>query len=309
LPTKIMPGWIVFSSGIFFKMTIDLHVHSTFSDGSMSPTELVNYAHTLGLSAISITDHDTIEGVEEAISAGNRMGVEVVPGLELSIKYGDCTVHLLGYFFKPTDQPLQLALERLQTGRLERNKIILHRLSDLGVSIELQELEDTSGHGQCGRPHIAQLLMQKGVVNNMDEAFCRYLAKGGLAYASRDLLQADAAITLIKNAGGFAVLAHPQQIEKSGKDVTAIINKLRAVGLDGVEVYYPTHSRQFKKRLLTIAKRLDLLVTGGSDYHGTIRPGTTLAGGRNCSVPVDLLEEMKRCMEKNNGLCDQGHLD
>lgn len=281
-------------------MTIDLHVHSTFSDGSMSPTELVNYAHKLRLSAISITDHDTIEGVEEAVSAGNRTGVEVVPGLELSIKHGDCTVHLLGYFFRPTDNSLHLVLRRLQAGRLERNKIILSLLGSLGIHIEMQELEEISGHGQSGRPHIAQILMHKGAVSSMEEAFGRYLAKGGLAYAPRDLLHADEAIALIKNAGGFAVLAHPQQIEKSGKDVTALIGKLRAAGLDGVEVYYPTHSRQFKKKLLAIAKRLNLLVTGGSDYHGTIRPGTTLAGGRNCSVPMNILEEMKRCMEKTS---------
>jgi len=280
-------------------MSIDLHIHSTFSDGSMSPTELVQYAHQRGLAAISLTDHDTIEGIEEAMSVGNQVGVEVVPGLELSIKHGDCAVHLLGYFFRPADESLSLALQRLQSGRLERNKVILANLNRLGVDIHLQELEKISGHGQSGRPHIAQILMQKGVVKNMDEAFHRYLAKGGLAYAPRYEFQADEAIAMIKNAGGLAILAHPQQLEKSGKNVSVIIGKLRAVGLSGVEVYYPTHSRQFKKKLQTMAKKLDLLITGGSDYHGAIRPGTTLAGGKNCSVPMHLLETMKRHLEKN----------
>ncbi len=280
-------------------MSIDLHIHSTFSDGSMSPTELVQYAQQRGLAAISLTDHDTIEGIEEAMRVGNQLGVEVVPGLELSIKHGDCAVHLLGYFFRPSDEALSLALQRLQSGRLERNKVILANLNRLGVDIHLQELEKKSGHGQSGRPHIAQILMQKGVVKNMDEAFHRYLAKGGLAYAPRYELQADEAIAMIANAGGLAVLAHPQQIEKSGEDVNVVLGKLRTAGLAGVEVYYPTHSRQFKKKLQTMAKKLDLLITGGSDYHGAIRPGTTLAGGRNCSVPKHLLETMKRHLENN----------
>ncbi len=281
---------------------IDLHVHSTFSDGSMSPTELVQYAHRLGLSAMAITDHDTIEGNDEAMRVGNHLGVEVVSGIELSIKHGDSSVHLLGYLFRISDNAMLLALHRLQAARLERNQVILANLTRLGVDIEMQELEKISCHGQSGRPHIAQLLMQKGVVRNMDEAFDRYLARGGSAYAPRTVLQADEAILMIKNAGGVAILAHPQQLEKSGKDVAAVIGKLKTAGLDGVEVYYPTHSRQFKKKLLAMAKKLDLLITGGSDYHGTIRPGTALAGGRNCKVPRELLEKMKTHLEQNHSL-------
>ncbi|MBU1566394.1 MAG: PHP domain-containing protein [Proteobacteria bacterium] len=283
-------------------MTIDLHIHSTFSDGSMSPTELVQYAHKLGLTAIAITDHDTIEGVEEAMHFGDQLGVEVVSGLELSIKLGDCAVHLLGYLFSPLDSDLLLALQRLQVARLERNRVILENLNRLGVDVKMQELKKISCHGQSGRPHIAQILVKKGVVKNIDEAFDRYLAKGGLAYAPRAVFQAEEAIRMIKDAGGLAVLAHPQQLEKSGKDVNAVITKLRTAGLDGVEVYYPTHSRQFKKKLLFVAKKLGLLITGGSDYHGTIRPGTTLAGGKNCSVPINVLEEMKQRLEKIHSL-------
>jgi 3',5'-nucleoside bisphosphate phosphatase len=289
-------------SGIFSIMIIDLHVHSTFSDGSMSPAELVRYAHRQGLSAIAITDHDTVEGVEEAMLTGASLDVEVVPGLELSVKHGDNSLHLLGYLFEPVDKALLFALHRLQAARLERNEIILANLNRLGVAIEMQELEKISGHGQSGRPHIAQILMQKHAVKNIDEAFDRYLAKGGLAYAPRAVLQAEEAMAMIKSAGGLAVLAHPQQLEKSGKDVSEVISKLQAAGLDGIEVYYPTHSRQFKKKLLTIAKKLNLLTTGGSDYHGTIRPGTTLAGGKNCSVPRNLLEKMKGRREENHSL-------
>lgn len=283
-------------------MTIDLHVHSTFSDGSMSPTELVQYAHRLKLSAIAITDHDTTEGIAEGINSGNLLGVEVVSGLELSVKHEDLAVHLLGYLFRPTDEALLHALERLQTGRLERNKMILGNLNRLGIDIDMQELVKISRHGQSGRPHIAQILIHKGVVKNMDEAFDRYLARGGLAYVPRYVLQADEAIEMIRNAGGLSILAHPQQLEKSGKDIHSLISKLQRVGLDGVEVYYPTHSRQFTKKLLKIARNLDLLITGGSDYHGSIRPGTTLAGGRNCAVPRDLLPQMKRRWEQKFSL-------
>lgn len=281
-------------------MLIDLHIHSSFSDGSMSPSELVTYASRQGLAAIAITDHDTIDGIEEATCAGKRLGVEVIEGLELSIKHREKEVHLLGYLFRTEENALLLALQRLQAARLERNHNILAKLYDLGVKIEMPDLEKISGHGQCGRPHIAQLLIQKGVVKNMDEAFERYLARDGLAYVPRHVLQADEAIAMIKNAGGLAVLAHPQQIEKSGEDVSAAIASLHAKGLDGIEVYYPTHSRRFRKKLLAIAKKHNLLLTGGSDYHGSIRPGTTLAGGKNCSVAKQLLDEMKQRLGKKS---------
>jgi hypothetical protein len=280
-------------------MSIDLHVHSNFSDGSMTPAELVQYAHRKGLSAIAITDHDAINGIAEAIDIGNRLGMEIVPGVELSVKHGDCALHLLGYLFQRFDQALLLALHRLQEGRLARNKVILANLNRLGIDIDLPELEKISGHGQGGRPHIAQLLIQKGAAENMDEAFARYLAKGGSAYAPRLVFQAEEAIALINNAGGIAVLAHPQQLAKSGEDVPAIIANLKAMGLAGIEVYYPTHSRQVRRKLMATAKKFDLLLTGGSDYHGTIRPGTALAGGKNCSVPMNLLDEMKRHLEQS----------
>lgn len=273
-------------------MNIDLHIHSTYSDGSMSPTELVRAAHRLGLVAISLTDHDTIDGIEEAMQVGVDLGVEVVPGLELSVTYDEGSVHLLGYFFDRTDSRLLEELGRLQEGRKTRNSAILARLNDLGIAITERELAITSGHGQSGRPHIASLLVQKGVVGTMDEAFCRYLARGGKAYQPRYVLKADEAMSIIKDAGGLSVLAHPQQLEKAGKNLSAVIERLRGLGLDGIEAFYPTHSHSFRKRLMAIARRLGLLVSGGSDYHGDIRPGTALACGGSL-VPGHLLETMK----------------
>jgi len=274
-------------------MSIDLHTHSTASDGTMTPADLVRYAHKKGLSALAITDHDTIEGIEEAAAAGNICGIEVVAGIELSVKYCDHSLHLLGYLFDPLDQELLFALERLQTGRKERNRKIILNLNRLGCSIQFNELQKSAGSGQNGRPHIARLMIEKKCVGTMDEAFEKYLGHNGLAYTSRFVYGASEAIALIKNAGGIAVLAHPLQLERSLDNFPLFVEQLRNIGLDGIEVYYPNHSRQFRKHLLSLAEKLSLICTGGSDFHGSIRPGTTLAGGKNVTVPSQLLVKMK----------------
>jgi len=280
-------------------MSIDLHTHSTASDGTMSPADLVKYAHKKGLSAIAITDHDTIGGIGEAIASGNILGIEVVPGIELSVKYSDHNVHLLGYLFDCDHKELHVALGQLQAGRFERNKKIIAELNRLGLAIKFSELQKTAGSGQNGRPHIARLMMQKGFVRTMDEAFEKYLGHGGLAYTSRFVYGVEDAISLIKNAGGVAVLAHPFQLDKSVDDLPRELQQLCDMGLDGIEVYYPTHSRKFRKRLISLAEKYSLLITGGSDYHGSIRPGTTLAGGKNVSVPAQLLVKMKERVKQN----------
>ncbi len=279
-------------------MTIDLHVHSTFSDGSMSPFELVEFAKKKGLTALSITDHDTIEGTSQAQQAGIQTGLEIVPGVEISVNYKDYTVHLLGYYFQPFNDGLNKALHSLQQGRLRRNVKILSKLDQLGISITEKDLGNISQIGQTGRPHIARLLVKKNVVKNMEEAFFKYLGMGAVAYTSRLVFDAKDAITFIQNAGGIAVLAHPLQVEKSGSQLEEAIGDLIAEGLDGIEAYYPTHSKKQKKMFLEIAKNNNLIVTGGSDYHGNVRPGTTLAGGKNVSVP-DVLLQMKERAAQN----------
>ena len=282
-------------------MTIDLHVHSTFSDGSMSPAELVRYAKKKGLSAIGITDHDTIDGIEEATKAGSDVGMEVVPGLEISVKYSGLALHLLGYFIHTNDSNLKRILNKLQEARYERNKTMLSKLNGLGIKIDIADLAIISNVGQTGRPHFGKVLINKGIVKSMDEAFTKYLAKGAAAYAPRFVYDAVQAISLIKNAGGIAVLAHPLQLVKSGEKLSNIIEELAISGLDGLEVYYPTHSKKNRKMLLEIANNFDLVVTGGSDYHGDVRPGTTLAGGKNVSVPAAVLIKMKqRVIENRN---------
>lgn len=280
-------------------MSIDLHIHSTTSDGTMSPVELVHYAHKKGLSAIAITDHDTIDGVAQAVAAGQDIGLEVVSGIELSVKYAGHNVHLLGYLFDCRYPELHLALGQLQVGRMKRNKEIVVKLNRLGFTLPLHELEKSAGSGQTGRPHIARLMMEKGFVQSMDEAFEKYLGQGGLAYTSRFIYEAKEAIDIIQDAGGIAVLAHPLQLDKSVDNLDLAVQQLHNMGLDGLEVYYPNHSRSFKKKLIALAVKYNLLMTGGSDYHGSIRPGTTLAGGKNVSVPAQLLVDMKQRAEEN----------
>ncbi len=287
-------------------MSIDLHIHSTISDGTMSPVQLVKYARQKGLSAIAITDHDTVGGVEEAIAAGDSLGMEVIPGIELSVRYAESTVHLLGYLFDYRQVELHAALRRLQGGRMERNKKIITRLNRLGIGVDFSELEKVSGPGQCGRPHIARLLVDKNVVDTMEDAFKLYLGQGGQAYESRFVYGAQEAINLINNAGGVAILAHPLKLGKIEKEFSITLNELIGMGLDGIETYYPTHSCKYRRELLRFAEKHSLVTTGGSDFHGSIRPGTTLAGGKNVSVPAGVLVKMKERVaeirKKNNAI-------
>ncbi len=274
-------------------MSIDLHTHSNFSDGTMTPTELVVLARSKKISALALTDHDTMAGTNEAFLAGAKMGVEVVPGMELSVIHNQVGYHILGYWADPKNSELASALARLQGARAERNVKILERLNELGIPVTPEELERVSERGQAGRPHIARMLVELGVVSTMSRAFDLYLKKGAVAYVSRFAYGAAEAVTLICQAGGLAVLAHPAQNDPDLTRLPAVLADLARVGLSGVELYYPTHSKKIKKRLRELAGEYDLLLTGGSDYHGDVRPGTSLAGGQNVFVPPELLDMMK----------------
>jgi len=185
----------------------------------------------------------------------------------------------------------------------------LSKLEEQGVKIDLPELAKISKVGQTGRPHIGKLLIQKGFVRSMDEAFDKYLAMGAVAYAPRFIYDAEHAISILKDAGGIAVLAHPLHLEKAGADLCITIEKLAHSGLDGIEAYYPTHSKKNRKMLLSLAEKFNLVVTGGSDYHGNVRPGTTLAGGKNVSVPADVLNRMKERVIENRKIINMSLTD
>ncbi len=274
-------------------MSIDLHVHSHFSDGTQSPAELVCLAAKSGVSALAITDHDTMAGVAEALAAGLEYGVEVVPGLEISVIHKKKALHILGYFMDPLNRDLAAALSVLQEARDGRNEKIIGKLQVLGVDATVEELAEISGVGQTGRPHIAKLLINHGLVRSMPQAFDEYLKKDGKAYVARFAYSAEEAIGFITAAGGLAVLAHPIQVDKTLCSLKTLLPELKHYGLEGIETYYPTQKKKMRKRIRKFAEEYDLLLTGGSDYHGDIRPGTRLAGGNNVFVPPELLEKMK----------------
>lgn len=273
---------------------IDLHLHSTFSDGTFTPTELVHMAHESGIRAISITDHDTVDGTAESIEAGTVYGVRVIAGVELSVYLDDVHFHLLGYCFDHRDQDLLKKLALLQDSRKKRNTVIIEKLSDLGLDVSESELHEISSTGQTGRPHIARLLVQKRVVKNIDQAFALYLRKGKKGYAPRFIYQVKEAIDLIHQSGGSAVLAHPSQISRSVPLLDELLESLTALGLDGIETYYPNQRGSFLNKLHRLAAKYGLLETGGSDYHGDIRPDTSMAVKQGNAVPFNLLEQLER---------------
>lgn len=275
-------------------MSVDLHIHSTYSDGTNSPTDLVLMAKRKLLTTISITDHDTAEGISEALQAAANTGVEVIPGIELSVVHEGQHLHLLGYFIDPHDHELSATLNTIQNARLERNDGILAKLRNLGVDITLSEVRAKSKIGQTGRPHIAQVLVDKGVVRTIDEAFSEYLKKGRPAHVERQVLQCRTAIALILGSGGIPVLAHPGSIDPTLGKLPALLKSLVEAGLHGIEVYYPIHSRKICKNLKKMAAEFNLVVTGGSDYHGDIRPGTSLAGNQRVRVPQEVVVNLKK---------------
>ena len=279
-------------------MTIDLHVHSHFSDGTKSPAELVALASKSDVSAMALTDHDTMDGVAEAQAVSEKYDVEVVPGVEISVVHEDLVLHILGYYMDPLQKDLVHALDTLQQARERRNGKIIKKLQDLGIDATLEELREISGLGQTGRPHIAKLLMNHGVVRSFPQAFDQYLAKGQKAYVGRFAYSAREAIAFIAAAGGLAVLAHPIQIDKTLCTLNALLPVLRSYGLQGIETYYPSQKKKMQKRIRKFAENNDLFLTGGSDYHGDIRPGTRLAGGHNVYVPPALLDIMKQELEQ-----------
>lgn len=272
---------------------IDLHTHSTCSDGATTPTNLIREAKEADLCAISLTDHDTMAGLPEALAAGAQAGIEVIPGVELSANHDDRAIHILGYGLDRTNPDLLALLGELQLIRKDRNRRILENLAKLGIHIDRDELLASSS-GLIGRPHIARMLVKQKVVVNINQAFCRYLKRDGLAYAAAARFPATETIKRIKQAGGLAVLAHPTTFAKSFKQITETIKYLQKHELDGIEAIYPGHTTKISQDLVKVANQLDLLVTGGSDFHGVMRQGISVGGAPVMPpVPYELLEKMK----------------
>lgn len=278
---------------------IDLHCHSTASDGSLTPTELVCRARDKGLKAIAIADHDTTGGISEALAEGAKSGLEVIPAVEISAEVSSGSMHVLGYFIDHASPGLLAALRRLQDSRETRNHRIIERLRSLHLEISYEELQNISGEGQIGRPHIAQLLVEKGFISSLQEAFEVYLKKGRPAYVEKFRFTPLEAIKLIAQAGGMAVLAHPGSLNKSFDELDKMVCALKAGGLRGLEVLYPDHSAGQTRSYRTLCAKYQLIATGGTDYHGAYKPGIEIGTGRgNLRIPYALLAEMKKEMAR-----------
>jgi len=274
---------------------IDLHTHSTASDGTLRPAELARAAAQAGLAAVALTDHDTVDGLAEFLAAGRDLPLETVPGVEISMQGPSLSLHLVGLFVEPGRGDLTPGLSRLQKAREQRNAAMIQRLKELGIRLEMEEVAAASGGGLVGRPHFAQALIKRGVVRNMGEAFNRFLGAGKPAYVPKFRLEPREAIGLIRSAGGVPVLAHPGLVGIGWASLEKLVGDLKEAGLMGLEVYYSEHDANITRRLAGLAARLRLLVSGGSDFHGASKAGTALGSGKgNLAVPADLLPPLKR---------------
>jgi len=274
---------------------VDLHIHTTASDGSLTPLEVLDAAAEIGLKAIAITDHDTIEGIAEVWQTRRANVIEVLPGIEISADYPFGTMHILGYLIRLDDMPFRQALHTIQEARAIRNLKIIERLQELGVPIRYEEVLEVSGGGQVGRLHISQVLVYKGVTQTVDEAFSRLLKKGGHAYVQRYRLSPADAIQTILQAGGVPVLAHPFTLNaKNEVELENILLDLKQVGLKGMEVYYPQHGPVRTAEYERLTRRHGLLMTGGTDFHGAVKPGVHLGTGKgDMRIPYRLVEQLK----------------
>jgi predicted metal-dependent phosphoesterase TrpH len=274
---------------------IDLHTHTTHSDGSASPKELIERANSKGARSIAVTDHDTVDAFAEARAAADRCGVEFIPGIEISADFSPGTMHILGYLIDGEAPALKEQLAMLKNAREKRNPEIARRLEGLGFDISYEEVAQLAGNNVVGRPHFASVLVKKGYVRSIQEAFDRLLKKGAPAYVEKARLSSRDAIELIHGAGGVAVLAHPYELKLSSYEAAdELVAELAALGLDGIEAIYSRHSPDQRSRYSEIALRHNLLITGGSDYHGSYKPDIDLVTGLgDLDVPYALLEALK----------------
>ena len=280
-------------------MGIDLHIHSSASDGSLSPAEILSEAEALGLEAISITDHDTLAGSKAARQLDRRSTVSVLTGVEISTAPPppapfSGSLHILGYGFQLDDFKLNQILLTLQQARANRNPEILKCLSRLGIDVTIEEIVQAVGNGQIGRPHIAQVLVLKGFVSSIDEAFDRYLGQGKPAYVDKYRISCSEALDTVLAAGGIPVLAHPYLLNIGNKnDLEHFIVSLKHLGLKGIEVYYPEHPPEETHLYEYLAAKHALLMTGGTDFHGSIKPEIQMGIGHgDFHVPYSLYEKL-----------------
>ncbi len=272
---------------------IDLHIHSTFSDGSLTPEAIVELALQAGLKTISLTDHDGMRGTVRFMEACRTAGVRGIPGVEISVDCKSGTMHMLGYFLLERNPHFEPALVRIRQGREDRNQAILEKLNHMGYALTWQDVVQFAGEDVVGRPHFARALIEKGYFKKKEDVFDRLLGKGKPGYIDRFRLTAEESIAMIRQAGGVPVLAHPLTLGLHRKGLRAVLADLAAKGLQGIEAYYPEHDATQTRNCMALAEEFHLAVTGGSDFHGALNPALKLGVGfGNLVIPDDLADRL-----------------
>lgn len=275
---------------------IDLHIHTTASDGLLTPKKVIYWAHKKNLKAVAITDHDTTNGIQEALIAGRRYNITVVPGIEINTNLNALEIHILGYYINYKDKEFQNCLSEIRNARYHRAEKIINRLKQLGIMITMDEVVNTADTATIGRPHIARVLEKHHYVKNKKEAFEKYIGEGKPAFVERYKITPIEAIKTILDNGGIPVLAHPGLINTNS--TTTLIKELVKAGLQGIEVIYTKHSKDTQKYFYNIAKQYHLLITGGSDCHGDLHGGQPILGSLDIDKKyLDLLK-----VKKNHGM-------
>jgi predicted metal-dependent phosphoesterase TrpH len=267
---------------------VDLHVHTTASDGTLSPSEVVALSKSMGLIAVAITDHDTVAGLAEGLATAHS--IEVISGVELSVQTKPGSIHIVGLWLDYDNPTLTLRLEELRNSRSKRNTLIVARLVDLGMPVTMEELAAISGGDVIGRPHFAEALLRHGYISSTEQAFDQFLTRGRPAYVERMRLTPSEAFALFHQAGGIAVLAHPGHINLEPEELEQKLYRWKKQGLDALEVYYPDHSPEQIAFFQELARRVGLAESGGSDFHGANRTAVTLGAAH---APADILPGLR----------------
>jgi hypothetical protein len=274
----------------------DLHAHTTVSDGTLTPRELVKLAGRKGLAVLGITDHDTTDGVPEALEVGQELGIWIVPGLEINTDTENGHIDILGYFVNIRNRELQETLSRIRDARYYRAKRMVEKLRELGHPISFDRVLALSVEGTVGRPHVARALLEAGHVSTISEAFDLYIGRHGPAYADRYRMSPEEACALVRQAGGIPSLAHPVPTSdpfSNPKNLNQLLAALREAGLGAMECYYPGYTPDVSAWLLDLAERFDLVPTGGSDFHGAAKPGIELG---MVDVPLECVERLREAI-------------
>lgn len=284
---------------ILDERAVDFHTHSTFSDGTFTPTELINHAVDVGLSAIALTDHDTINGINEAFEASRNKNIEFVPGIEFSVTDGT-EIHIIGLFIDYENKTLLDVIQKTRSQRESRMKGVIEKLQNWGFNITYEEAQELAGGDFVGRAHIAHILMDKGYVASVKEAFDKYIGLNKPCYVEKKEITPKDAITAIRSAGGLAFLAHLHQTKFDFQQLDNLLGKLKSYGLNGIEGYYTEYTNEHIKEFRTLAQKHNLFYSGGSDFHGAMKPTVKLRSGySDLHIPYSIFTTLKRLKSKN----------